>query len=282
MGAPRVAVVTGASSGFGRRTAVALARAAFVSYGTLRDLSRRDELEAAAREAEVEVRLLPLDVDSDASVSAATAAILRATGRIDVLVSNAGFALGGSVEDLSLDELRQQFETNFFGGVRVAKAVLPHMRERRQGRLIFVSSISGFVGTPGLAAYCASKFALEGFAESLRYEALPFGIYVSLVQPGVYNTPIFGANRRTAAAYREGRSPYREMGERIERALVGGAQGSAADPDDVARAVVRIATTRRPRLRYTVGRDASLTAILRRLMPDAFFERHFVRMLGGR
>lgn len=263
-----VALVTGCSSGFGLLTAVELARRHFRVFATMRDPGKRAALDSAARAAGVSLTVLPLDVTRPESVRAAVAEALAAAGRLDLLVSNAGFGLGGFVEDLTLAELREQFEVNFFGAVTVAKAVLPVMRARRRGRLIFVSSMNGFLGIPGLAAYCASKFALEGFAESLRWESRPDGLFVSIVQPGSYPTAIFGANRRTAAAAADPVSAHYERGRRLEQALLARVAASRRDPQEVARAIARVALAPRPRLRYRVGVDAHLAWIARRVAPD--------------
>ncbi len=276
--ARRTALVTGCSSGFGLLTAVELARRGFRVYATMRDTRKRAALDRAAQEAGVSLPVLDLDVTRADSIAAAVGEVLGATGRIDVAVSNAGYGLGGFVEDLALDELREQFETNFFGAVAVSKAVLPAMRSQHGGRLIFVSSVNGFLGFPGLAAYCSSKFALEGFAESLRWEVLPEGIFVSLVEPGSFPTPIYGSNFRRATAATRPDSPYYERGRRLEALVMGNIARSKRDPRVVARAIARIATAPRPRLRYRVGIEAHLIGIARRLLPDRAFEEAMRRM----
>jgi NAD(P)-dependent dehydrogenase (short-subunit alcohol dehydrogenase family) len=239
----------------------------------MRDLEKRGPLDEAAQAAGVSLSVLQLDVTSTESISVAVNSVISATGSIDIVVSNAGYGLGGFVEDLTLAELRDQFETNFFGAVALIKAVLPLMRARRSGRLIFVSSVNGFLGFPGLAAYCASKFALEGFAESLRWEALPDGIYVSLVEPGSFPTPIFGTNRRVAAAAADLASPYYARSRRLEALVLGRITASTRDPGVVARAIARIAVSARPRLRYRVGADAHLALLARRILPDLVLDK---------
>jgi len=276
--ARRTALVTGCSSGFGLLTAVELARRGFHVYATMRDLARRERLDHAAQDAGVSLSVLPLDVTRAESIAAVVDEVLATTKRIDVLVSNAGFGLGGFVEDLTLDELREQFDTNFFGAVAVSKAVLPAMRARHAGRLIFVSSVNGFLGFPGLAAYCSSKFALEGFAETLRWEVLPEGIYVSLVEPGSFPTPIYGRNFRRAAAATKSTSPYYARGRRLESRVLGQIAASKRDPGVVARAIARVATTPRPRLRYQVGIEAHLLRIARRVLPDRALEEAMRRL----
>jgi len=261
------ALLTGCSSGFGLLSSIELARRGFRVYATMHELAKRDDLDEAARAAGVSLSVLPLDVTSAESIALAVNSTIAEAGRIDVVVSNAGYGLGGFVEDLTLAELREQFETNFFCAVALTKAVLPSMRARRAGRLIFVSSVNGFLGFPGLAAYSASKFALEGFAESLRWEALPDGIYVSIIEPGTFPTAIFGANRRTADSASDPASPHYARGRRLEAVVLGRIAASTRDPKIVARAIARVATSARPGLRYRVGADAHLASIARRLLP---------------
>jgi NAD(P)-dependent dehydrogenase (short-subunit alcohol dehydrogenase family) len=272
------ALLTGCSSGFGLLTAVELARRGFRVYATMRDLGKRESLDAAAQAAGVHLFVLPLDVTHAESVASAVEAVMADSGRIDLVVSNAGYGLGGNVEDLTLAELREQFETNFFGAVMVTKAVLPTMRECRAGRLIFVSSLNGLLGFPGLAAYCASKFALEGFAESLRWEVLLDGIYVSLIEPGSFPTPIFGRNRRIAAAAANPASPYYARSLRLEALVLRRIAGSKRDPRTVARAIARVATSSRPRLRYRIGADAHLAVLARWLLPDRVLDKAMRRL----
>jgi NAD(P)-dependent dehydrogenase (short-subunit alcohol dehydrogenase family) len=272
------ALLTGCSSGFGLVSAVELARRGFRVYATMRDLERRAPLDAAAQAAGVHLSVLPLDVTSSESVAGAVEAVMSAAGSIDLVVSNAGYGLGGFVEDLTLEELREQFETNFFGAVSLTKAVLPAMRSRGAGRLIFVSSLNGLMGFPGLAAYCASKFALEGFAESLRWETLPDGIYVSLIEPGSFPTAIFGTNRRIAAAASDPASPHYARGRKLEAEVLGRIAASKRDPRAVARTIARVALSARPRLRYRVGVDAHLALFARRLLPDRVLDTAMRRL----
>jgi short-subunit dehydrogenase len=281
--APRaagVALVTGASSGFGLLTSVELARRGLSVFASMRDLSRADRLRAAAGEAGVRVEVLELDVTRADAVARAAAEVERAAGRIDVLVNNAGFGLGGAVEDLSLVELREQFETNFFGLVALTKAVLPGMRERRHGRIINLSSVGGRVAVPGLSAYCASKFAVEGFSESLRHELLPFQVFVSLVEPGTFRTDIFDRNRRVADRARDPGSPWYAFTRRMERMVDHRVEKSTADPRQVALLIADIAGSARPRLRYLVGRDARAESLLARVLPARLWESAVGRFTG--
>ncbi len=275
----RVALVTGASSGFGLLAAVELARLGYTVVATMRDPDGRGERlrEAAAREG-VERRIVPARLDVTDAIRAETivAETIAAYGRIDVLLNNAGYAQGGFVEDVSLEALRAQFETNVWGTIHLTKAALPHMRARRSGRIINMSSVSGLVGIPGFAPYAASKFAIEGFSEALRHEMRPHGVFVVLVEPASYRTDIwekgFGAMAGGPdSAHAHALSRIREMAERSARA--------GGDPRDVARLVGRIADARRPRLRYVIPRSAGLLAAAKHALPWSWFEAAIGRFL---
>ncbi len=277
---PDVALVTGASSGFGLLAAVELARRGLRVFGSMRDPARADRLRAALDEASLAAEIIRLDVTRPEHIEEAVSSIEQIAGGVDVLVNNAGYGLGGSVEDITLDELREQFETNFFGLVALTKRVLPGMRERRRGRIINVSSIAGRVALPGVSAYCASKFAVEGFSESLRHELLPFDVYVALVEPGTFRTDIFDRNRRVAARASDPSSAWAEMTRKVSAIVDGRVEKSTADPRDVARVIAEIATAARPRLRHLVGRDARAQKLLARLLPDRLWESAVGRVTG--
>ena len=275
-----VALVTGASSGFGLLAAVELARRGLRVFASMRDPVRQDRLRAALDEASLSAEIVRLDVTSADEIEATVSSIEQVAGGVDVLVNNAGYGLGGSVEDISMEELREQFETNFFGLVGLSKRVLPGMRQRRRGRIINVSSIAGRVALPGVSAYCSSKFAVEGFSESMRHELLPFDVFVSLVEPGTFRTDIFERNRRIAARASDPNSAWAEMTRRISAIVDGRVEKSTADPRDVARVIAEIATAARPRLRYLVGRDARAHQLLSRILPDRLWESAVGRVTG--
>lgn len=186
-----VSVVTGCSTGIGLATAVELARGGHDVYATMRDLSRSSELRSIAEEESLPIRIVELDVDSDGSVTRAIGTILAGRGHIDALVNNAGVATYGAVEDLPITVFQSTIETNFLGALRCIKAVLPSMRERREGCIVNVSSIAGRLAPGGHASYAASKYALEALSESLAQEVRAFGIRVAIVEPGTIRTPIF-------------------------------------------------------------------------------------------
>lgn len=276
----QVALITGSSSGFGMLAAVELAHKGFRVVATMRNLAKAERLEQALAEAGVRADIVQLDVTDQASIDAAMVDVRGRIGEIDVLVNNAGFGLAGFVEDLTLDEIREQFETNFFGLVAVTKAVITSMRERRRGRIINVSSVAGRVANPAFAAYAGSKFAVEGFSESLRHELLPHQVFVSLIEPGVFRTDIFDANRRVAAEAFNEASPNYEDVKRMEAIVDARVAKSTADPRDVARVIARAATAKHPRLRYLVGKDANVSARLKSVVPSRIWEGALGRYLG--
>jgi NAD(P)-dependent dehydrogenase (short-subunit alcohol dehydrogenase family) len=259
---PRVVLVTGASSGFGQAIAHALRARGWRVYGTSRAPS------AAAADAGP---LLAMDVDDDASVAEAVDRLLRDAGRLDALVNNAGFGCAGALEDTTVEEARRQFETNFFGMHRVCRAVLPHMRGRRAGRIVNMSSMGGLVAFPFQGMYCATKYAVEAYTQALRMEVRPFGIQVSMIEPGDFATG-FTASRRLPAASTAG-SPY---AERCRAAVAKMAEDEAATRDlgPVVRATIAALESAQPRLRHAVASPLQRTLVgLRHLLPQRLFER---------
>jgi NAD(P)-dependent dehydrogenase (short-subunit alcohol dehydrogenase family) len=276
----KTALVTGCSSGFGLKIAVTLARNGFRTFATMRDLSKRAALDAALAAANVTAEVLALDVTDKASIDAAVATVLAQAGQIDALVNNAGYAMAGFVEDISLDEYRRQMETNFFGVVAVTKAVLPHMRERRSGAIVHLSSLSGRAANPVISAYAASKFAVEGFSESLALEASLFDVFVVLVEPGFFKTEIVGPNRQLSAGTRDPRSPYAEISQDFEKTVDKMVEQLAGDPQKVADTVLHILTVAKPQLRYLVGTDARLMATVHRYLGFRAYATLVGRVLG--
>jgi NAD(P)-dependent dehydrogenase (short-subunit alcohol dehydrogenase family) len=274
----KIALVTGSSSGIGLLTAVELAKNGFNLIATMRDLGRRQRLDQAASGAGVSDKLdiQRLDVSEIAAIPALAEKLVADYGRVDVLVNNAGFAVAGFAEDVKLDELRQQFETNFFGHIALTKAVLPMMRQQRSGHIIMVSSISGLHGAFSVSSYAASKFALEGWSESLRLEVNALGIKVVLVEPGAYKTDIWDRNAHIVEKALDGSSPNRERGANFKERVQGIPK---RDPIEVARLIARVAQDPNPRLRYLVGTDAHIQLWLKRLLPWKWHEKLIARML---
>lgn len=255
----RVVLITGAASGIGRACAEHLVARGHVVYGG-------DRSEATYT---TSVRPLMMDVNDDLSVEAAVSHIIGEEGRIDVLVNNAGFGVAGSIEDTSMEEARAQLETNFFGPLRVIRAVLPHMRSQASGMIVSVASIGGLIALPFQGLYSASKFALEGLSEALRMELRPFGIGVVVLEPADCQTGFTAARRLVATA---GDGPYQEafVGS---LAVIEEDEINGADPRVVAHRLEQIIKTRSPRLRYMAGAPTErLAVLLKRLLPHRFFE----------
>ena len=274
----KTALVTGASSGFGLLAAVELARQGYVVFATMRTPANRLALDKACHAAKVKVEVLPLDVTRQESIAACVEAVRRRAGRLDVLVNNAGIAIGGYFEDQSDGEIREQFETNVYGLMAMTRAALPLMREQRSGRIVNVSSIGGRVGTPGLAPYCATKFAVEGFSEALHHELSCDGIEVTMVEPGTFPTDIFFGNRRTAEAAARHDGPRRARFVSGERAMYDDMQKRNPDPKIVGETIARAASEENPALRYPVGADVQAATWAMRLLPARLW--HF--LVGSR
>lgn len=261
----KVILITGASSGFGQAAARYLAAREWRVFGTSRNVAAAGEERDHATAA---FTLLPLDVRSDESVRACIDEVMRRAGRIDALVNNAGYALGGAVEETSIDEAKAQFETNFWGMARMMRAVLPVMREQRAGRIVNVSSLAGLVGVPFHAYYSATKFAIEGLSEGLRQEVRGFGIYVSMIEPGDFKTGGTAARVRPA-------SPLDAYKQNANRAVEIMAKSEQSGPDPIAFAYLleKILNSPNPRLRYRLGNDSVWVPRLRALIPESLFER---------
>lgn len=275
----QIVLITGCSSGFGLLTAVAAARAGHRVVATMRDVSRRQALDEAASRAEVTLDVRSLDLDAQASIEACVAAVITEYGRVDALVNNAGFGLGGAVLDLSMDELRAQFETNLFGTVTLTKAVLPGMIARRSGRIVQISSANSLHSAPGIGAYAASKRALDGLSEALRLEVAPFGVHVTSVLPGQFRTEAF-TKRRLAARVDATDSPYFELSRKMLAKVDEMVATQAGDPAQVAEVIVRLLEHRRPPLKVLVGRDVKLQTFIRNLVPERAWQAMVARATG--
>lgn len=268
-------LVTGAGNGLGLETALYLAQHGFRVYASMRDLSKRDTLDQAAAQRKVDLRVLQLDITDGASIDAAVRTIVDECGGIYGLVNNAGIGLRGYFEDLSEAEIRNLFEVNIFGTMAVTRAVLPHMRAARRGRVVIITSVGGRLGSIGVSAYCSTKFAQEGFGESLAQEVVPFGIYVSLVEPAIIKTERWDLHRSIAPGAMNPDSPYYAWFCEAERRANQLVETSPTEPIDVAKAIHTAMTVQHPRLRYMVGRRANLAVTLRRYLPERVFERLF-------
>ena len=265
-------LVTGAGSGLGFETALFLAGKGYAVWGSVLNAAEAAVLAEGAERRQVPVRVVRIDVTQRHEIETAVRALLEEDGRIDALVHFAGVALDGFFEDLSFEELRHVCDVNVFGVMGVAQAVLPHMRATGAGRIVITSSVLGRIGAPGISAYVASKFAVEGFAECLALELAPFGIFVSLLEPGFIRTPIFGVNRARAKRATDPSGPYYAWFCRIQE-FIDSPLRQYLTPTDVARVTYKILTSRRPRLRYVVGWRAKLLLGLRRHIPGELFDR---------
>jgi NAD(P)-dependent dehydrogenase (short-subunit alcohol dehydrogenase family) len=275
-------LVTGSSSGIGRACALRLDRAGFGVFAGVRSRDDAESLEAASSQ-----RLEPviLDITDEATIAATRERIEQVTGgRLAGLVNNAGIARGGPLEAVPVEELQRQLEVNVIGQVAVTQAVLPMIRAAR-GRVVFISSIGGRVSLPYLSPYAASKHAVEAVGDSLRREMMPFGVHVSLVEPGAVATPIWDKGSDQAAELRQRAAPelteaYGETLERFEQLFLEAGRGGVP-PDRVAEAVEHALTAERPKTRYVIGRDAKLRALLGRYLPDRAMDRLIARALRG-
>ncbi len=267
----KIAVVTGSSSGIGFETSLLLAKKGFRTYATVRNLEKAKAIRDISEKGELPIQVVELDVDNDKSVKDAIARINDESKRIDVLVNNAGYALVGALEDLSMDEIKAQFETNLFGAIRVMKAVLPTMRKQQGGgTIVNISSMGGRIAFPFDPAYHGTKFALEGVTESVHYETEPFGIKVVLIEPGIIGSN-FLRNAKLAQMAVEPSSPYAPMVQTLQK-VAPSFYDQATPPEEVAKAILKVVTIDNPDLRYVVGNDAIQMMKAREGMSDPEFE----------
>jgi NAD(P)-dependent dehydrogenase (short-subunit alcohol dehydrogenase family) len=256
----RVVLITGASSGIGQSAARLLAQRGYNVFGSSRNPTVAIGIPG--------VEMVALDVRADDSVRACVESVFSRNGHIDVLINNAGYELAGALEELSLEEARTQFETNFFGVVRMVNAVLPIMRRQQDGQIINVSSLAGLSSIPFMGIYSASKFALEGYTEALRHEVKPFNIHVSMAEPAFLKTPMV-QHRQIGAGRMIEYGAWRERALRAIRTH----EERGPGPELVAETLLEIMSSHAPRLRYLVGRQAISVFRLRRFLPAGMFEQ---------
>lgn len=279
---PGAVLITGVSSGIGLETAIYLAKRGMRVVGTLRDLGRRAEVDRAAGQAGVELDLVAMDVTDSVSVTRGVAEVRAKHGAIDGLVNNAGVLVRGYFEDLSEAEIRRVFDANVFGAMAVTRAVMGGMREAGQGRIVFVSSVAGLVGSAGVSAYCASKFAIEGFAASLALEMAIYGVHVSLIEPGNVSTPIWKTSGGIAAGAADERSPNRAYFEESERLAAWAVSSSPIRTEHVAKAIYHALSAARPKRRYLVGYRPAAFLLARRFSPGELFDRAYTKAVVGK
>ena len=275
----QIALITGSSSGIGFETSLLLARNGIYTYATMRNLSKSQEILDITKKECLPLKVLTLDVTDEKSTQKAIDMVMYEQNRIDILVNNAGYSLVGALEQISMDEIKEEFETNFFGIIKLIQKVLPLMRKQRSGRIINVSSLAGRIGLPLASAYVSSKFALEGLSESLKYEVQDFGIYVILIEPGVIKTNFIknlkigkqvitseNGDVNTSSAD----LPYAEITQkRISAFKPRFEKGSS--PKEVADTILEAVTSDKPKFRYIVGQDASKLMDIRKNTSDEEF-----------
>ena len=272
----KVALVTGSSSGIGYETSLALAREGYFTYATMRDLKKEETIKKIATEENLPLKVIELDVDNDDSVQNAVKTIIEEKQRIDVLVNNAGWGIWGTAEDVSIEEFRAQFETNFFSVVRMIQKVAPIMRKQGTGDIVNISSIAGRIGFPVSTAYISSKFAIEGLSESLRYELGPFGVDVIIIEPGVIKTNFFDSMKTAKKAD----DVYKEITEKV----ISGVRMMAemgTPPKEVANVIIKSLKDEKPLPRYVVGNDAAMFLEAKKMKTDIEFENYLKKELYG-
>ena len=271
----QVVLITGCSSGIGYETALMLARNGFLTFATMRNTKKSDSLEEIIKKERLDLNIRELDVNDDTSIENTINCIKREANRIDVLINNAGYGLVGFFEDLTLDEIRNQFETNFFGVLNITKKIIPIMRLQKSGIIINVSSGAGQVGFPGISAYVSTKFAIEGFSESLMYELFPYGIKVVIIEPGVIKTNFF-RNCIVSEHSMKKSSPYsRSLGKFQKNVEL--MQEHATSPIDVAKVILQVLGNNEPKQRYIVGNDVAMILEAKKNLSDIEFKKMMIQ-----
>jgi NAD(P)-dependent dehydrogenase (short-subunit alcohol dehydrogenase family) len=253
-----------------------MARAGIHTYASMRNIKKSKTITELASAEKLPLQVLQLDVNDKKSVREAITKIVTEKERIDVLVNNAGYGLFGSLEDLSIEEMKAQFETNFFGVIRVTQLVLPIMRKQKSGTIVNVSSVGGRIGLPILSAYQSTKFALEGLSESMSYELEPFGIKVVIIEPGAIRSNIMNSSIWAKKA-QDPNSPYFSQLQKIKDHFKSMMENESSPPEEVAKVILEAITSENPQLRYTVGQDAATLIQARLNMPETQFKKMIVQ-----
>jgi short-subunit dehydrogenase len=271
----QVALITGCSSGIGYETALMLGRNGFRTFATMRNTKKSDSLQEIIRKEGLDVSIQQLDVNNNASIENTINNIKNEANRIDVLINNAGFGLVGFFEDLTLDEIRDQFETNFFGVLNITKKIIPIMRLQKSGTIINISSGAGQVGFPGISAYVSTKFAIEGFSESLTYELLPYGIKVVIIEPGVIKTNFF-RNCKVSEHSVKKNSTYSTSLDKFQKNIEI-MQEHATSPTDVAKVIIQVLGNSEPKQRYIVGNDVAMILEAKKNLSENEFKKMMIQ-----
>ncbi|WP_455716167.1 oxidoreductase [Anaerosporobacter sp.] len=270
----KVVLITGASSGIGKDTALVLKNMGYKVYGAARRLNKMKDIE------EKGVSILPLDVTDEESMVNCVETILKKEGRIDVLVNNAGYGFYGAVEDVPIAEARNQLDVNLFGLARMTQLVLPTMRKQHSGKIINISSMAGKISTPFGAWYHATKYAVEGFSDSLRMETKPFGIDVVLIEPGVIKTE-WGTIAAENLAIVSSKGAYQKQANRVVNYLRKTyASDKISKPEIISKTIAKAVSAKKPRTRYLVGYNAKLSVFSKRVLSDRTFDKIIQKIMS--
>lgn len=275
-------LITGGTEGLGKASALLLAAEGYRVFAGGRNAAKRAALHAEAKQKNLPLQSLEMDVTDDASVDRAIGIIHEEAGPVDILINNAGIAFAAVIEEITIADYRKQFETNFFGVVRVTQSVLPEMRERRRGRIINMSSVAGKMASPVLGPYSSSKFALESMSDALRIELLPFGVHVILIEPGYIRSDMERAAQELSSKYVLGaqKSPYAAVYAGFQRGWGNMTKGSKSKPKDCARVILGAIRAKSPRARYPVTREAKIVTLMRRILTDRAIDRMVSKTYG--
>jgi NAD(P)-dependent dehydrogenase (short-subunit alcohol dehydrogenase family) len=275
-------LITGGTEGLGKALALLLAGEGYRVFAAGRNAAKRAALDAEAKQKNLPLQVLEMDVTDDASVDRAIGVIHEEAGPVDILVNNAGIAFAAVIEEITLEDFRKQFETNFFGVVRVTQRVLPEMRERRRGRVINMSSVAGKMSSPVLGPYSSTKFAVEAMSDSLRIEVLPFGVHVILIEPGYIRSDMERAAGELSSRYVTGaqKSPYAAVYSGFQRGWANMTKDSKYKPIDCARVILGAIRANPPRARYTVTREAKIATFMKRALPDRAIDNMVAKTYG--
>ena len=271
----KVALVTGSSTGIGFETSLALARNGYQTFASMRDIAKAEKIKEIADKESLPIEVIELDVDKEEEIVSAIKKIMSDTGRLDVLVNNAGYGQFGCTEDVTVDDFRKQFETNFFSIVRITQEVAPIMRNQSSGIIVNISSVAGRMGLPGSPAYISSKFALEGFGECLRYELGQFGIKTTLIEPGVIKTNFFESMKIPDS---KTDPKYKKLTDHIHSGLKMMAE-LGTPPSQVADVIIKAIQADEMLPRYIVGTDAAMFMEAKKTKTDMEFEKYLSKEL---
>lgn len=277
----KVAIITGSSSGIGFETALTLARNGFHTYATMRNIKKSVDIMEIANRERLPLQVIQLDVNDDTSIRNSIEKVISEKQRIDLLINNAGYGLVGAFEDLSVEEIKSQFETNFFGVIRLTQQVLPIMRKQKSGTIVNVSSGAGRIGFPGMSAYVSSKFALEGLSESMSYELEQFGIKIVIIEPGVIRTN-FKKNAVMSKKLLDDSfiSPYSSIIQKMDASITSIIE-HATPPEEVAKAILHVVTSNNPELRFPIGNDIIMMLETKKSMSDEDFRKMMMQSIIG-